>query len=347
MVIGGTQSGTWARIRKICCSIATVCLLLALASCAAPRVEMKTTRPAKYPEAARLRSLAIMPFNGRYGDEVAAQLEASLAQIKIEGESYFNVTGSRDTSRGIMTRSAAPSGVELQQAVQLGRRLGVAGVFAGDVLTFDVARNTFSQERLECLDKKCKNKRTWTVSCEKMDATVEVAPRLIDVVTGNVVYSSRSAANRSEKGCADQGPMTPQEKLLGSALQEAIGNITRDVAPYTEVIQIRLKDELYRESGSGKERFASGIKFMRAGDRDRACKIWSDMEIEGTRDANMTFNLAACSEISGDLQMALDRINRGYEELTEPDPDFLAAKQRLQTLLNEKSALAKQQTKSQ
>lgn len=318
-------------------------VVLALAACAAPRVPMKTTRPANVPEAARLRSLAVMPFNGSHGGEVAARLEASLAQVKVGNESYFStVSGSQQTSRSINNVTAAPSGVEVQRAVQLGRQLHVAGVFAGDVLALNVNRDHYSQERSRCLDKKCKNTQTWNVSCEKRDARVEVAPRLIEVATGNVVYATRSVANKTDKGCSDETPMASPDSLLSSALDEAIANIIKDVAPQEQTNYVILKDEMLAGDSAAKNRFDSGLKFVRAGDPDRGCRIWNDMETDGIHDPNLSYNLAACSAEKGDVQTALRIIEDAYQQLQSPDSDFLETRQRYQKLVDEAPALAKQ-----
>lgn len=320
-----------------------VSIVFVVTACTTPRVPMKSTRPANVPEAARLRSLAVMPFNGSHGGEVAARLEASLAQVKVGNESYFStVSGSQQTSRTINNVTATPSGVEVQRAVQLGRQLHVSGVFAGDVLALNVNRDHYSEERSRCLDKKCKNAQTWNVSCEKRDASVEIAPRLIEVATGSVVYATRSAAHKTDKRCSDEPPTESPENLLAGALDEAIANIIKDVAPQEQTNYVSLKDEMLVGDRAAKSRFDSGLKFVRAGDPDRGCRIWNEMETDGIHDPNLSYNLAACSAQKGDVQAALRLIEDAYEQLQSPDSDFLAARQRYQKLVDEAPALAKQ-----
>ena len=47
--------------------------------------------PAKCHGAAKLKKLAVLPFDGRGGDQVRADIEALLVGIRVKDEPYFTV----------------------------------------------------------------------------------------------------------------------------------------------------------------------------------------------------------------------------------------------------------------
>lgn len=184
--------------------IASTALLLAgsLAGCAPPAAEVVVKRPARYPQAAQARKIAVLGFGGSAGGEVSEHLEAELASAELDGRPFFTVVN----ARGRLPAAAAER-ASIPDLQRLGRRLGVDAVYTGSA-SFQVQRQNYSEQRSECLGvanakklvSRCTNTHNYTVACQRVIASVTVTPRVVAVGQAATLYSRSVGKSAKDEG---------------------------------------------------------------------------------------------------------------------------------------------------
>ena len=204
----------------ICCGL--------LAACAAPRVAITTLEPGSSTEAARLKTVAVLPFNGPGGTAVSAEVEAMLAGIRLDGKQYFQVVSRSDLDKVFSELKLSISGdFHPEDVVQVGMLTGARGIYTGLITTRSVTDSRYQTERRVCSTSNDKGKCTaWTnikVPCIRRTALLDVTPRLIEVQSGRVVFSELYREQPEESGCRDDSnPLPTPEELLRQAQQQVI-----------------------------------------------------------------------------------------------------------------------------
>lgn len=328
-----------------------VLVVAALAGgCAKTTIEIKQKRAAESTGASQLRKVAVAPFNGPGGTNFAARLEAELAGITVDGRTFFQVTSASRRTRGTKTqRTGTASGVDVPAMTGLGRRLDVEGVYAGDVIGLGGDTKVFREQRRECVKRdedddglfqKCERYREYTVRCEQRYGFAEIRVSVIDVAAGGVVYARKHTERLDTEGCEDEDPIRSESELVAGALHRVLKEITKDIAPYEETRQVVIKPAPTSEVPDGAEdTFDAAVEFLKAGDPERGCQRFEDLELNGVSDPNLSYNLAICDERGGDLRAALGRVQSAIAALGKPDEDYLAAELRYQELLDERRKL--------
>lgn len=319
--------------------VIAIAAALGLGACAKPTTMVQQQRPAASSEAAAIRSIAVAPFSGRKGRMVARWLAAELDDAQVDGRPYFQLKRPASGTR---------PPVDLHSAIALGRRLDVAGVYTGDVVGLGAETRRYSEERTKCVsrndDGDCLRWRDYRVTCRQRTASAVIAPRLVDVGSGQVVYSRKHESHVQRKGCEDEGPLPGEDELAAAALRQVIRDVREDVAPYVETLRVPVRPAPEDLEDQAAERFEVAYDFMKEGDADRACRRWEDLELEGHADPNLSYNLAICDERVGNIRSALSRVREAIATLDDVDEDFLKAEDRYEQLLNERQTLSQQLT---
>ncbi len=324
----------------ICCGL--------LAACAAPRVAITTLEPGSSIEAARLKTVAVLPFNGSGGATLAAEIEAMLAGIRLDGKQYFQVVSRSDLDKVFSELKLSISGdFHPEDVVQVGMLTGARGIYTGQITARSVTDSRYLTERRVCSTTNAKGKCTaWTttkVPCIRRTALLDVTPRLIEVQSGRVVFSELYREQREESGCRDDSsPLPTPEELLRQAQQQVIERLRKDIAPYYRTSQVRLLESTEGLPASHQQAFENALEFAKAKRLDRACSIWQQIGGSGVQSAALQHNLGVCAEENGDLEAALSLITRADGLLTKPDEVVTESLQRVREGLA-KRAKARQQ----
>lgn len=324
----------------ICCGL--------LAACAAPKVTITALEPGSSTEAARLKTVAVLPFNGPGGTMLSAEIEAMLAGIRLDGTQYFQVVSRSDLDKVFSELQLSISGdFHPEDVVQVGMLTGARGIYTGQVTTRSVSDSRYQTNRRVCSTTNAKGKCTaWStikVPCIRRTAQLDVAPRLIEVQSGKIVFSELYREQREENGCKDDSsPLPTPEELLRQAQQQVIERLRRDIAPYYRTSQVALMEGGEGLTASQQKLFENALAFARAQRFDRACGIWQQMQTDKAESAALLHNLAVCAEANGDLEAALNLITRADGMLNKPDEVITESLQRVREGLA-KRAKARQQ----
>jgi tetratricopeptide (TPR) repeat protein len=316
--------------------------VLSFISCSKKQITTYSFNPPKNLEVAKYKEVAFLPFKGKNGDFFSLELEAKIKNLSINGKPIFKLIDRQNLKYILSEQKLSLSGfIDEKKAIKIGRLIGVKGIWTGAILKNKVNTYPFYEKRIKCLDKKCKNVKEYFVRCFKKEAVFSFVAKLLDVSTGEVVYSKKHEGRSYGKYCLDDGYTISSEELLSFAKNKAINSFLKDIAPYEVRYSIKIKDEIENVSEKDKELFESSLKWIEAKDINKACEIWSSLLKKYPKNITLLYNLGVCYEVKSDLKRAYKFYKKAYNLLYEPDEDIINSLKRVKNLLDKKEKLKK------
>ena len=322
-------------------------LTLLFTGCA---TKIKTTMlsPGKAHEAANLKRIAVLPFSGRGGDEVGADVEALLVGVRVNGEPYFSVI-EREALKRIMKeqRLHLTGAVDEKTAVTVGKLIGAEGIIFGTVTQNTTEDKRYSSQRSECASKdkdgKCTRRRKYSVSCTERDAFFSFIPKVVSVSTGQIVASETLTGHANDSACRDSGTLKGRQELLAEAKRQALAKFRCIMAPYNVRVEIvLLDDDDSNPPDTAEDRIERGIEWAEAGRMDRACELWQEACKIHPKGYAIHYLLGVCAETSGDLEDALKHYQQADRLTGEPVKEINQALGRVRVNLEKQKKLEKQ-----
>lgn len=312
-------------------------LTVAVAGCVLPptKVSSAVQMPARSAEAARLRNVGVLRFEGRGEADITSEVESTLSQVRVEEKPYFTVVerGRLEAAIGEI-QLASQGAVNPASAARLGKMIAAKGIYMGAVTRDEVGDEPYSESRRTCGERSVQRNRqgnlvegpcvrwdSFQVSCTRRSAAFEFVPKLVAVESGQIVYSRSIPAQLVESACSDQNqalssPGDMRRRVRAMALQ----SFREDVAPYSKMVQIAFmtsNDGI--TSPAAKESFSSSLTFARESRLDRACEMWGDLGKTEKASASLTFNQGVCAEVAGETGKALELYTAADRMTTKPD----------------------------
>jgi len=335
--------------------IIVLTLFSLLVSCGPRRIKTTILMPARSSAAAKVRRVAVWPFEGswytRAGTGLGARIEAMLTNIKVNGEKYFTVVDRQNLNRILQEQEISLSAAaDPTTAVRIGKVTGIQALLTGTILEASVRDEPYVVKSRKCVstNKKglCTRFREVRHRCIKRTAVLSFVSKLVDVTTGNVLFSETLTRRTQDSGCPSRG-----ETLLGEAdmfrgiTESALEELAKWLAPYPAVVRLKLKnaDRVVRNIDEVLVKFKAAVKFSDKRRIDRACELWAEC-YEITRDDSLSvlFNMGVCREVSGDFAEALEFYTRADKASLEPDDTITEALERIGKLLDKKDELDSQ-----
>lgn len=337
LTLGNITNSAWLRGIIFFTLVGIIAILIT--GCASPGVQVSFSEPPNFPAAASLKRVAVLRFDGSNGDQVMLEFESLLAQANVNGQAYFNLLDRRTLNNAIHELKLHQTGlIDPTSVARLGRFVGVDGIYTGSVIMPPIQRQSYTEARSECtsvknskkLVSKCTSVSHYTVSCIRRVAEFTLVPRLIKVETAQVIYQPTVTATREASSCSDAGSAGVGDgEMLAEARQEVFQKILADIAPHVVNNFLKLKEATEGLSKGTQEKFNSGLAFAKGGRMDRACEIWREIESAEATNFALAYDLAVCTEISGNLQGALEAYTMLDRRLTAPDKDLDEAMKRV------------------
>lgn len=344
------------RLARGACALGAA--LLTLSACAAPSVKVTMLSPAACGEAATLRRVAVLPFEGTDGRGFTAEFEATLASISVGEGPYFQLVDRMDIERVLQEQGRGMDArFDTDNAAQLGKMLNADGVYAGHITQNDMSNEPYSEARAICLksqpkyDKKGKVKEMeciqWgqkLVRCTKRKALFSYTPKLIEVETGRIVYNKNIDESSESKRCEDQAvSLKSEEELLREAKRVALGRVKQDIAPYYCTVEIRMMDDTDEiKDKAAADRFKQALEFAKNDRMDRACEMWNEVRSKSGDVLSVVYDLGICAETVGNLGEALNLYQRADRLLTKPDDRVNQALERVRKRMDDRKKLEMQ-----
>ncbi|MEW8561619.1 MAG: hypothetical protein DBP03_09805 [gamma proteobacterium symbiont of Ctena orbiculata] len=310
--------------------------VLMIMGCATKQVAVQARFPAAYPDATALKRISVLGFKGSDGIGFADQLTAELKAANLDGQLIFAVM-SKDMIKG---RTG-----DIKTAMSHGRALGVQGVYYGQVDKLNIVSRNWKQERTKCLEYKnffkCKKSKKIKVTCHEQLATYTAQPKLVNVLTGDIVYTESISSSSKNQYCSDSGRKYSKAEFNALLRKDVAAKVRRRVAPFNGVFNVQLKNDTKGLAGQDKDKFSSGLSFSDAGQMDRACAIWQELSAlsrESNNNISLVYNLGVCAEVVADYDRALELYSKADSMLTAPDKLISGAKERaLKLKMNDKA----------
>lgn len=343
-------------MKKLILCILTVPVLVI--ACAPPSVKTKALVPAKSMDAAKLRQVAVLPFDGPGGREFAAEIEGLLAGVYIDDSQYFALTDRTALEKTLSEMKLSMTGlVDPKTAAEVGKMVGAKGIYTGVITSSKTVDSHYTEKRGKCVHKLIKYDKSgkareeclkWaderSVSCTKRNATFSFIPKLVEVETGRVVYANNITGTADSSVCQDsEKPLATEQELIQRAKEIAKAALRKDVAPSFITFEINLMDSTEGiKSKKAQKKFESALEFAKGNRMDRACELWGEIRILAPNSPSVLYNLGACSEVAGDLEDALDLYKKADRLLMSPDDRMTSALGRVTKAIEDQKKLREQ-----
>lgn len=299
--------------------ILTLVLFLSLMSGCAVKVNTKVTMPANEAAVLKYRTVAVLPFKDRQGKDYTSKIEAVVVSPKENGKSIFTTVDRENMDKIMKEQRFQMSLADPDSMVEMGKLLGVEAMWTGSADS-SYSESSYTEERTKCSGKNSCS--SYTVSCIKKSASVELTPKLISTSTGKIVYSNRISEQASAGMCSDTSRQVTKNELESQALEKVLASFRRDIAPYEQDVNLELmKDTEGISDQDSKKLFEDGVGFAKDARLERACDAWNKVSEKNPNAIAAVYNRALCLEVKGDYESALKVLEK-LEALVPPSGFF-------------------------
>ncbi len=263
--------------------------------CATLKVNVAGRFPANNQRAANLRRVTIAGFQGRGGSDFAAALETELASTKFDGKPYFTLVG-----------GSTSYGANAILAREYGRKVNANGVYFGQI-NEQVKNEPQQMEMSKCArwdNFVCKQWYQVPVTCERRTIAVTVTPKLLNIATGEIVYTANKVGQKQTTWCP--GETRKSDISMIAEIQRGIlYDIRMDVAPTVKILQAKVMDDANGLDDAMSALFEKAVEQVKSGDTQSASKAWTKIHDKNPLHIPTIFNLGVCAESAGHYKKAL------------------------------------------
>lgn len=332
-------------------------IFVVLFSGCATKVKLNMLQPAQYHTASLTKSIAVLPFGGKEGPEIASEIEATLSGINIDNKQYFNIVDRASLDKVMNELKFSQSSLtDPNSAIEIGKMVSAEGIYTGMVNTLNWRDSQFKEDRQDCVQHEIKrdNKgnlyegncirwRKYYVGCTKRDVNAAITPKLVEVRTGKIIYSRNLTGMASSSGCEDTQPPKGEAELFDIAKNQIKNQLRKDVAPHYITVEVKLMDSTDGiEAKAAKENLSRGIEAAGKGRLDMACELWGAARILAPTSPAILYNLGICAESRADIDAALDLYKLADKAIGKPHDDITLALSRTISAINNKKKLEEQ-----
>jgi len=352
--------------RKIFFSFTFVSILTLILSACATTIQHTALMPPRCPEASTIKEIAVLPFDGKNGKEFAAEIEGTIAAINIGDRQYFKLVERNKLDKILSEMKFSQSGmVDERTAVKIGKMIGAKGLITGRI-NITSNEKPYSENRKYCVERKksdtlnksdklssllvdvastaldldCIKWEMKTIECFERSALIQFTPKLIDIETGKIIYSRNFSDLATSKGCVDKKIPETIDELVSKIKLKAKEEFRKDIAPYYVTMELNLMDS--KDGITAKEaekKFEQGLDFAKHQRLDRACEFWGEARILSPNSPSILYNLGICSEVTGDIEKALDLYKKADKNMTKPDDRLTVALKRVEEIVNKQKII--------
>ncbi|MBN1828513.1 MAG: hypothetical protein JW884_05120 [Deltaproteobacteria bacterium] len=323
----------------------------------ATKIKVNMLKPAKYHRASLVKRIAVVPFNGAGGSEFSSEIEGILADVRIGSDSYFTLVERSAIDKVMNELQLSLSGaIDTATAAKVGKMVGAEGIYTGAVTMAKSSDSSYKEKRTDCAQRQikydkrgnayegnCIRWRSYFVNCTKRIAQFSCTPKLIDVNTGQILYSRNISATEESSGCEDRTAVDTGQELLSRAKEKTKEEFRRDIAPFyitREIVLLDCTDGI--ESSEAKSKLSEGVKFAGKNRMDRSCILWQEALNLAPSSPALAYNLGVCAESRGDYEAALAYYKKADKACKAPMDQVTEALKRMDSALKDQEILKKQ-----
>jgi len=326
------------------------------AACGPQTIQTKVWMPPREGRMTKVKRLAILDFDGpwywSHRDTRAglrAKIEARINNIQVKGKPHFKVVDRHNMNRVLKEQNISLSeNADPKTSARVGKLLGIDAFMTGRMNENWVRDSSYKKTKKKCKRRskgKCREWEKVSVTCTKRTAKVEFVPKIVDINTGELLFSDTIVGWGEAKDCPGGDGIASKDAVFTYALNEALNQIATNIAPYRVTLSLSLKDAdaPIEENATAASQFGGAMKFLKAGRMDRACKLFEDChESVGHTSIAALYNLGICEETKGNPGEALKLYQQIDQMLVEPDDMVNSALTRAQKRVEEKQKVDEQ-----
>ncbi|MCU6454041.1 hypothetical protein LPN01_08125 [Sphingomonas sp. A2-49] len=263
--------------------------MLAIGLCAAAPAAAETLRvegvfPAQAREASFLPTIAVGPFAGPDGVELAEAIERRLATLGRDGLPHARLVPPSLRPDGLLT----------------GRT---------DV---QVADTDYTESRERCAEKKdgkCTRKEKYRVGCVRRAIAFRAELRLMRRTGGGMPYDVVRTRDDRHEWCEDSGFASDVAGMVHGMVESVAAEVRLDLAPHAESYTIRVQEGRDGLPTDVAAQFKAAVRLTKR-DPAAACAGFAAIDRLVPDHGSTMFNLALCAEAAGRYAEAGDRYTR-------------------------------------
>ena len=293
-----------------CLAAAVTNLSQSFTDAVAPKVTFFV--PAKNAEAGAIKSVLVVSDSTNVSQQVAMEFETQMSKLRINERPYFTKAKLGPHFNG------QPGDAQL---AELAKSNGVDAVYVLTGGNTDVKTANSTEDRYSCsVDTKpfepCPKgrERTNKINCLNTVASAAVRLRVYRASDGRFIYADTLSGESNYYRCDDATTARADNNQLAyGATLNAATNGMHMVAPSYEQ---RPLDTMAADAGvpaAQKKEFDAALEFAKAKRNDEACMRFEELYLDTKESPALTFNVAFCNELRGDLL----RANQGYKRASE------------------------------
>jgi hypothetical protein len=280
-----------------------------LAACQTPGYDYEARIAPNFPQAADYRAPEVGRFRGPAGDVAEGELEAMIADIRLDGMPWFMATHGRPDSR-------------YEGHVDIGSW--------DEEVRYERARRCVKHDGL--FD--CKRYAMVETECTTGSVAVTVTATLVDLADNRTVFTAAQPGGSARETCIDiaeypddgrpegvyrdprQSNYNPYNAPIGmveDAVVEAVRRLRYDIAPYNKTLRAKIMTEGLIPEEQNDTRFGLAVDATKGGNILGACAQWDELARTYPRAPAVLHNQGACAEARGDMETAQLRYARAAE----------------------------------
>lgn len=278
-------------------------IVLASSGCS-KNVKIRVLEPAKIDRAAQTKQIAVSGFKD---DTVglAGKIEALLANQTVDGQKYFTTVSRNEMDRILEEQKLQYSGVvKDSNMVEAGEILGAQAFISGEVVSASVKDNRHYEKRTKCIDDKCKEIRSYLVSCLSRSIDLSANIKMTDVSKADIIYADAFSKNYQWKHCQDDRNVLPSKSDgLGKLASEIANEFVYQLTPHYTTMSVSLLDDPDLDYTSKQENTLDiAIDYIEAGRLDKAEQLLGTL-LTSTQNRSYVaaYNLGVVKEAQGEL----------------------------------------------
>lgn len=239
---------------------------------------------AKARDASLLPTIAVGPFGGRDGEELAEAIERRLAEPDADGTPHAQLIAPSLRPDGLLTGTASTS----------------------------VAHDDYVETRERCTEKKdgkCVAKTRYRVRCTRRTIGLSADLRLVRRSDGRPLYAAPKSRDDSTSWCEDEGSGFSAEATVDGMIESIAREVRLDLMPHRERYKVRVNEDRDGLPPAAADRFRQAVRLTKT-DEHAACAAFADVDRMVPDHGPTMFNLALCDEAAHRFAEAGDRYLR-------------------------------------
>lgn len=275
-------------------SVLTAAFIMA-APAQAEILQMTSLYPAGNPVGNESKSVAIASFLGTHGDKLDVAIKRELTKATVNGLPYYDLSfysSQRETDA--LLNGAAD--VDIYNSTTTGyKRICVE---------YD-ATKVFSGEEKEA---KCTKHDTVEVDCTKRVITLDAKIMFVTANGNRPKFLEDYARTNEQTHCPgiDDNGLTSKKDEIRKLIQNLAVEIRKTLAPTERREKIRVLEKRKGMAKTQSSAFKAAVRMTKKDGRE-ACRMWMEQGQNSPPHRSLNFNIALCTEQSGDLETALNQ----------------------------------------